>query len=104
MYFFIQSSTNDFMYSDFLQSDLDLTLPLSSKVALLAKPQGIEPGYGDAHDLTVRSINKRTVISAISQVFSNIKSNTLDKLVQQHRNSEPYVVLMEQEETDRSMG
>jgi hypothetical protein len=103
MYFYIQSSTNDFMYSDFLQSDLDLTIPLSSKVALLAKPQGIEPGYGDAHDLTVRSINKRTVISAISQVFSNIKSSTLDKLVQQNRNSELYAVLMEQEETDRPM-
>ncbi len=101
MYFYIQSSTSDFMYSDFLQSDLDLTIPLSSKVVLLAKPQGIEPGYGDAHDLTVRSINKRTVISAISRVFSNSKSNTLDKLVHQYRDSEPYVVLMEQEETDR---
>ena len=95
LYFYIQNEQAAVDYQQFLQSDLDLTVPLSKKVVLLAKPGGIEPGYGDAHDMTVRSINKRTAMSAISHIYSDRNSDGLQRLVQEYRSENPYVVRIE---------
>jgi Protein of unknown function (DUF4238) len=96
MNFFLQVPKTTYDYDEFSKSDLDLTVPLSREVALLAKPHGMEPGYGEAHDQTVKSINKRTIMNALSRVYSDAKSDFLNKLVQEYRSTIPGIVSIRQ--------
>ncbi len=92
IYFYSQNSQG-IGHDDFLNDDIEITIPLSKNVALLAKRRDIQTGYGDARNQSIKSINKRTIISAKARVYSDAQSDTLNKLVQKHQNDRPQMVL-----------
>ena len=92
IYFYSQNSQG-IGHDDLLNDDIEITVPLSKKVALLAKRRDIQPGYGDARNQSIKSINKRTIISAKDRVYSDVSSDTLNNLVQKYQNNRPYMVL-----------
>ena len=75
-----------------LDPDIQLSFPLSREMALLGGWKGRER-YVRSDNKHVKSITRRTVISASRYVFASIKSDTLSRLVQKYRNSAPRIVI-----------
>lgn len=94
IYFYSPSACGALMHDDLLNDDIEITIPLSKEVSLIATRHNIQTGYGNAQKQTIKSINKRTVLSAKSKVYSHIKSDSLNNLVQKHQNDRPYMVLI----------
>ncbi len=93
IYFYSQDS-GGIGHDDLLNDDIEMTIPLSKKVCLLAKRRDLQPGYGDAKNQSIKSINKRTLISAMARVYSDVRSDTLNNLVQNYQDERPHMVLI----------
>jgi hypothetical protein len=92
--YFYSPNSQGIGHDDFLNSDIEITVPLSKKVSLLAKHCDIQSGYGDARNQSIKNINKRTIISAKARIYSDVKSDTLNSLVQKHQRDRPHMVLI----------
>ena len=68
--------------------NVEVTLPLSSEVALFSSRQG-HSGYAQGKNAYVKDINKRTILAASRFVFVSEKSDTINKLVQKCKGSAP---------------
>jgi len=68
--------------------NVEVTLPLSSEVALFSSRQG-HSGYAQGKNAYVKDINKRTILAASRFVFVSEKSDTINKLVQKCIGSAP---------------
>ncbi len=97
IYCYSPSASGALEHDDFFNDDLEITIPLSREVSLLAKRHNIQTGYGDAQKQTIKSINKRTIISAKSKVYSHIKSDSLNNIVQKYQNDRVHMVLINKE-------
>jgi hypothetical protein len=93
LYFYSASASGTLPRDDFLNDDIEITLPLSKEVSLIAKRDNIQAGYGPAHAQTIKHITKNTVISAKNYVYSSIRSDSLNNLVQKHKDMRPYMVM-----------
>ena len=93
LYFFSPSANASLAHDDFHNDDIEITLPLSKDVALVAKRDNIQPGYGSAKTQTIKHINKNTVISAKTYVYSSTMSDSLNNLVQKNKDIRPYMVM-----------
>ncbi|MDO8140428.1 MAG: DUF4238 domain-containing protein [Candidatus Brocadiales bacterium] len=93
LYFYSASASGALPRDDFLKEDIEITLPLSKEVALMAKRYNIQDGYGDAQVQTIKNINKRTVLCAKSNIYSAIKSDSFHNLVKKTKNNSPYMVM-----------
>ena len=93
LYFCSPSASGALPRGDFLNNDIEITLPLSKEVALIAKRHNIHSGYGSAQTQTIKYINRNTVISAKNYVYSSIKSDNLNNLVQKNKDIRPYMIM-----------
>ena len=94
LYFYSASASGALPRDDFVNDDIEITLPLSKEVALIAGRHNIQDGYGNAQGQTIKSINKRTVLSAKSKVYSAVKSDSFHNLVQKCNNIRPYMTMV----------
>jgi hypothetical protein len=93
VYFYSASARGTIARDDFVNDDIEITIPLSKEVLLLATRRDIQTCYGDAQKQTIKNINRASVISAEKKIYSHIKSDSLNNLVQKHQNDRPYMVL-----------
>jgi len=71
-----------------LNKNIEVTFPMSRDLMLLATWQKLE-GYTQLDNELVRDINRRPVASASRFVFASQKSDELNQLVQEYKNSAP---------------
>ncbi len=93
LYFYSASASGALPRDDFLNNDIEITLPLSKEVALIAKRYNIRDGYGTAQVQQIKTINKRTVIGATRYVYSSVRSDSFNNLVQKYKDMRPYMIM-----------
>jgi hypothetical protein len=71
---------------------VQVTFPISRELALLASWKGRE-GHIRGHNSQIKEITRRTIMSASRFVFSSVKSDTLDRLVQKFKYTAPKLVV-----------
>jgi hypothetical protein len=74
--------------------NIEVTMPLSKKVALVAKRKNIQAGYGDATGTSIKSINKRTVLGAKENIYTSFNDGTFMKFVHKYKDSRPYMAMV----------
>ena len=67
---------------------------MSKKVALVAMRKNLQEGYGDATGMSIKSINKRTVWGAKSNIYASFDEETFLNFVQKHKDIRPYMVMV----------
>lgn len=93
IYFYSTSASGPLPRDDFHNDDIEITLPLSKEVALTASRVNVPNSYGDAKAQQIKTLNKRTVISATRYVYSSIDSDSLNKFVQKYKDMKPYMIM-----------
>jgi hypothetical protein len=93
LYFYSASATGSLPRDDFHNNDIEITLPLSKEVALIANRLNIQDGYGKAQAQQIKTLNKRTVMSATSYVYSSINSDSFNNFVQKYKDMRPYMIM-----------
>jgi hypothetical protein len=73
-----------------INKNVEVTLPLSSEVALFSSWKG-RSGYAEGKNAHIKSINKRTILAASRFVFAPYNSDKINSLVQKHIGSAPKV-------------
>jgi hypothetical protein len=71
---------------------IEVTFPISKDIAAFGSWEGPE-GYIQAKNNTVKTINCRTVSSALKFVFSSDKSDDLRRFVTKYKGSSPKVIV-----------
>lgn len=93
IYFYSASGGGSLPRDDFHNDDIEVTLPLSKGVALIANRLNIHDSYGDAQTRQIKTLNKRTVMSAMEYVYSSINSDSLNNFVQKYKDIKPYMIM-----------
>ena len=94
IYYYSENDQNTIQGDRILNKNVEMTIPLSKKVALLAMRKKLQEGYGDANRISIKAINKRTVWGAKNNIYASFNEKTFLSFVQKHKNIRPYMVMV----------
>ena len=94
IYYYSENDQNTIQGDRILNKNVEMTFPLSKKVAFLAMREKLQEGYGDANRQSIKAINKRTVWGAKSNIYASFKDKTFSSFVQKNKNIRPYMVMV----------
>lgn len=94
IYYYSEHEQNTIQGDRIISENIEVTIPLSKKVALLAMRNNLQEGYGDATGIIIKSINKRTVWGAKSNIYTSFDEETFLNFVQKYKDIRPYMAMV----------
>ena len=94
IYYYSENDQNTIQGDRILNKNVEMTFPLSKKVAFLAMREKLQEGYGDANSQSIKAINKRTVWGAKSNIYASFEDKTFSSFVQKNKNIMPYMLFI----------
>ena len=91
IYYYSEHDQNTIQGDRIISENIEVTMPLSKNVALVAMRKYIQAGYGDATGMSIKSINKRTVWGAKDNIYTSFNDETFMNFVQKHKDIRPYM-------------
>ena len=94
IYYYSEQDQNTIQGDSIIGKNIEVTISLSKKVALVAMRNNLQEGYGDATGMSIKSINKRTVWGAKSNIYASFDEEIFLNFVQKHKDIRPYMVMV----------
>ena len=94
IYCYSEHDTKTIKGDRIISEDIEVTIPLSKKVSLVAMRENIQAGYGDASGMIIKTINKRTVMGAKDNIYTSFNDETFMKFVQKNKDIRPYMAIV----------
>lgn len=94
IYYYSEDTQKTIQGDRIIDENIEVTFPLSKRVAFLAKRKQLQEGYGDAHNKSIKAINKRTVWGAKSYIYASFDETSFINFVQKNKNIMPYMKMV----------
>jgi len=91
--YYYSDDDQDTLQESVISENVELTIPLSKQVALVAMKSKIEEGFTDSKPSSIRAINKRTVWGAKFNIYTSFEDKTFMKFVDKNKNIKPYMAM-----------
>jgi hypothetical protein len=102
IYYYSEDTQKTIQGDRIIDENIEVTFPLSKKVAFFAKIKQLQEGYGDANNISIKAINKRTVWGAKSYIYASFDEKSFLNFVKKQKNIMPYMIMVSKEVSHQS--